>query len=163
MTKPVKRKTATKKPATKKVGAPAFPWTEAIEAEIWKRLGAGESMKSITSDKGMPSTDTVYRRLQVDDAFRDSYTRAREVQADTIFEEILGIADDSAADFEIVDGVPKLNSDAVQRARLRIDARKWVAGKLRPKVYGEKIDATLSNPDGSNITFSTIFETKPPA
>lgn len=28
------------------------------------------------------------------------------------------------------------NSQAVQRARLRIDARKWLACKLVPKVYG---------------------------
>ncbi len=26
----------------------------------------------------------------------------------------------------------------MNRARLRIDTRKWLAGKLKPKVYGEK-------------------------
>ena len=34
---------------------------------------------------------------------------------------------------------------AVQRNKLRIDTRKWLAGKLRPKVYGDK--AEPDNPD----------------
>ena len=29
-------------------------------------------------------------------------------------------------------------------ARLRVDARKWVAAKLKPKVYGDRVEAALS-------------------
>jgi len=48
---------------------------------------------------------------------------------------------------------------AVARSRLRIDARKWLASKLAPKKYGDKIDATLSGPDGGPIkTENTIVE-----
>ena len=28
------------------------------------------------------------------------------------------------------------------RAKLRIDARKWIAAKMKPRVYGEKLDLT---------------------
>lgn len=39
----------------------------------------------------------------------------------------------------------KYNGDAVQRSKLRVDARKWVAAKLKPKKYGDKIDVTSGN------------------
>jgi hypothetical protein len=31
-----------------------------------------------------------------------------------------------------------LNGEHVQRSRLRIESRKWLAAKLKPKKYGEK-------------------------
>ncbi len=34
----------------------------------------------------------------------------------------------------------KLNGEHVQRSRLRIDTRKWLAGKLKPKKYGDRIN-----------------------
>ena len=30
----------------------------------------------------------------------------------------------------------------VQQNRLRVEARKWIASKLKPKKYGEKVDVT---------------------
>lgn len=48
-----------------------------------------------------------------------------------------------------------LNGEHVQRSRLRIDARKWMAGKLRPKVYGEKQQVDHTNSDGSLSSFLT--------
>lgn len=42
--------------------------------------------------------------------------------------------------------------EAVQRSKLRIEARKWMAGKLRPKVYGEKSETTHTlNPGQSFV------------
>jgi hypothetical protein len=38
-------------------------------------------------------------------------------------------------------------------ARLRVDARKWRAGKLAPKVYGEKLD--LSGNVGFTVTIAS--------
>ena len=55
------------------------------------------------------------------------------------------IADDTSKDTGFAGSV------AVARSRLRIDARKWLASKLAPKKYGDKIDATLSGPDGGPI------------
>jgi len=63
------------------------------------------------------------------------------------------IADDTSKDNSFAGSV------AVARSRLRIDARKWLASKLAPKKYGDKIDATLSGPDGGPIqTENTIVE-----
>jgi hypothetical protein len=33
---------------------------------------------------------------------------------------------------------PRPNSDSVQRAKLRVDARKWLMAKAAPKKYGDR-------------------------
>ena len=134
-------------------GAPAFAWTDEIEGEIFTRIGKGESLRDICEDDWLPSQTTIYRRLAADDEFRKRYTHAREVQADTIFDEILQIADDARNDWLERNGEDSAgwttNGEHIQRSKLRIEARKWMAGKLRPKVYGEKLDIDHSSSDGS--------------
>lgn len=141
-----------------KVGAPAFAWTNAIEDELFKRIAEGESLRDICGDAHLPSRETVRKRLIADEAFQGRYARAREAQADAIFDEILTIADDARNDWMERRGDEDAgwvaNGEHIQRSRLRIDARKWMAGKLRPKVYGEKLDVDHSNTDG---TLSALF------
>jgi hypothetical protein len=33
----------------------------------------------------------------------------------------------------------------VQQKRMQVDARKWVASKLKPKVYGDRIDVAVTD------------------
>lgn len=109
---------------------------------ICLRLAEGESLRSICNDDDMPCKATVMRWLRSWPEFRDQYACAREAQADTLFDEVLDIADESSND-TIIDpetGHERTNHEVVARAKLRIDARKWMAGKLRPKVYGDKLD-----------------------
>jgi hypothetical protein len=40
---------------------------------------------------------------------------------------------------------PALINAWVNRQRLRIDARKWSAAKLRPKQWGDKIDVSVTH------------------
>jgi hypothetical protein len=68
---------------------------------------------------------TVLKWLREDVTFQRQYAQAREAQADALVDEMLDIADDRALD-------PK-------DRRVRIDTRKWLAGKLKPKKYGEKL------------------------
>lgn len=124
---------------------------------ICERLVEGESLRSICKDDDMPSVGTVCRWL-ADDAhpgFREQYARAREAQADTIFDEQLDIADDASNDWmERFDKDGQslgwvLNGEHVQRSKLRIDTRKWMAAKLAPKRYGDKV--ALTGEDGGPI------------
>lgn len=72
--------------------------------------------------------------------FPDQYARAKEAQADQMAEDILAIADDVAQDVTIGEnGREVVNNEAIARSRLRVDARKWLASKMAPKKYGEKI------------------------
>lgn len=125
---------------------PSIRYSDEVAERICEALADGRSLASICEDDDMPRQATVFRWLADErySAFRESYVRAREAQADKIFDEILDIADDARNDWMerrredgSVDEV--LNHEHVQRSRLRIDARKWMAGKLRPKVYGDKL------------------------
>lgn len=99
---------------------------------ICSQIAEGRSLRAVLrEDEGMPASSTVFKALTLDKDFAEQYGRAREAQADALFDEILEIADDKTT--------PDTN-----RSRLMVDARKWMAGKLRPKVYGEKMDMNLS-------------------
>ena len=125
----------------------------------------GESLRAICKPDDMPTRSTVFRWLAKADqkdadpdmiAFRDQYARAREEQADAIFDECLQIADDATNDYMESAGEDgavgyKLNGEHIQRSRLRIDTRKWMAGKLRPKKYGDKLEVEQTN---FNVTIS---------
>jgi hypothetical protein len=122
-------------------------YSEELADRICDALSDARSLRSICCDQDMPSQSTVFRWLADDRyaSFRERYARAREAQADAIFDEILDIADDGSNDWierrrddGSVDTV--LDHEHVQRSKLRIEARRWMAGKLRPKVYGDKIE-----------------------
>lgn len=125
---------------------------------ICERIADGESLRAICSDADMPNKATVFRWLANDKSLSDQYARARESQADALFDEILDIADDARNDWMARNGdddsAYSLNGEHVQRTRLRIDARKWMAGKLRPKVYGEKLE--LSGNADAPLTVSIV-------
>lgn len=143
---------------------PSVEYSDEIAGRICAGLADARSLRSICLDEGMPSQTTVFRWLGDERyaAFREQYARAREAQADALFDEMLDIADDGSNDWmqrKREDGSTDevLNHEHVQRSKLRIEARKWMAGKLRPKVYGEKIEhehsgaiaLTVSNEDAA--------------
>ncbi len=127
---------------SKKRGRPSL-YTEALTARICRRLAEGESLRAICADKAMPAISTVMGWLfdGNHDGFSEQYARAREAQAEVRADEIVDIADDASGDFTAdKDGKLVANSEHIQRSRLRVDARKWIAAKLLPKRYGDKLD-----------------------
>ncbi|WP_192878862.1 terminase small subunit protein [Sphingopyxis lindanitolerans] len=131
-----------------------------IMGAICERMIEGDSLRAICAAVDMPSVSTVFRWLSEDTVqaaeLREQYARAREGQADAIFDEILQIADDGRNDY-----VERLRSDGekdtvfdaehVQRSKLRVDARKWVASKLAPKKYGDDIRLRHADAEGASI------------
>ncbi len=128
----------------KKKGRPSL-YTEALAAKICQRLAEGESLRAVCTDKAMPAISTVMGWLfeGSHDEFSERYARAREAQAEVRADEIVDIADDDTNDFTAdKDGNLVANNEHIQRSRLRVDARKWIAAKLLPKRYGDKIQHT---------------------
>lgn len=113
-------------------------YEEQTAQSICERIADGESLRQIAKTEGMPSPWTVMRWLEAEPEFAQQYARARELQADCFFEKIGEIAHDGAKDWIMTKMGPILDSEHVQRSRLRVDALKWQASKLRPKVYGDK-------------------------
>ena len=119
-------------------------FTQETADSICERLADGESLRSICTDEDMPNKATVFRWLAAHDSFRDQYARARETQADTLFDEILNIADTPVEGERVKIGedgkTETTREDMLGHRRLQIDARKWMASKLQPKKYGEKLE-----------------------
>jgi len=113
---------------------------------ICEQLAEGKSLRQICAEDGMPAVGTVFVWLKKYMAFQEQYTRAREVQGHVAAE-------------DAVDGA--LTAYDPQLGRLRYDALKWRASKLVPKVYGDKIQAEHSGPNGGPIASLTITATDP--
>lgn len=81
----------------------------------------------------MPNRLTVIRWCREHEWFRNMYARAKKEQADAYEDAMIRTA--------------RTEKD-VQRARLIVDTMKWTASKLKPRVYGDKIDLTT---DGKEL------------
>jgi hypothetical protein len=110
--------------------------SEAVAAEICRRLSEGESLRAICRNEAMPARQTVADWLTRDSAFFERYTRARLVGLDDMADELLEIADGAGGGEE---GSAARASADVQQAKLRIDTRKWLLSKLAPQRYGDRI------------------------
>ena len=69
------------------------------------------------------------------------YRQAVEDRADRLAEELIDLADTPIP--KGLDG-PTMSA-WVQRLRVQVDVRKWVASKLAPRTYGDKLDVSVTN------------------
>ena len=133
------------------------PKRQKVADFVCKEISLGKSLREISRQHEDVSQTKIYNWLNKYEDFRVQYTRAREDQADSIFDEMLVIADDGLNDtYEDSEGNEKVNQDHIQRSRLRIETRKWMAGKLRPKKYGEKVVQEITGKDGGPIETTDI-------
>lgn len=134
--------------ATRKLGRPS-EYSQQAADELCEYLAQGKSLISYCKLPSTPGFTTVMRWLAEREEFRDQYARAREAQADYYAEEVVEIASTVLPAIKRTESrsgkrkhVEEVHGDAVERSRLMMDARKWYAGKLAPKKYGEKLDVT---------------------
>jgi hypothetical protein len=86
-----------------------------------------------------PNQNTIYEWRHKVAQFGDKYTKAKQNQMDYLVDEILtSTLDDSNDFYEDSEGKKCPHTPHLTRLRLRIDAVKWIACKLAPKVYGDK-------------------------
>lgn len=126
------------------VGRPTT-YSEELAAEICAELALGKSIRKVCSAEHMPAVSTVFLWMRKFPEFSEQYDKAKAECADFYAEEIVDIADDGTNDYmESVNAEGnvigyKINGEHVQRSRLRVDARKWIAAKLKPKKYGDRV------------------------
>jgi len=121
--------------------------TDTVKSKLLERMIEGKSLREICAADDMPSRWAVLRALDGDADFATKYARAREMQADYMDDLILETANAAKSETAAAD-------------RVKIDAYKWRASKLRPKVYGDRIDLTsggerLPAPDETAIAART--------
>lgn len=100
-------------------------YTDEIADEICEGIANGAALHRLCAERDdLPTERTVYNWLASNEVFVQKYARARERQQDRRVDEIIVIADEE---------------DDPNKARVRIDARKWAASKLAPKKYGDRV------------------------
>jgi hypothetical protein len=122
--------------------------------EICDEIANGKTLKEICRDKGMPSSATVFRWMHNNLEFRAAYECAVGAYCDEQCSEMTRIADQSEGDIIAVDkddgtAAVKVNKDAIERSRLRIETRQWIVEHRRfPSTFG-KPKSRRSEEDGS--------------
>lgn len=143
-------------------------YSEELAKTICGRLAAGEPLTRICREEGMPEYGTVMDWLfSKKSGFVEMYEKAREQQAHFMAESIVDISDDGQNDYmERIgpDGQSLgyfINGEHVQRSRLRVDARKWVAAKLLPRRYGERNTTEITGPNDGPIKSEVTVKLDP--
>jgi hypothetical protein len=119
----------------------------------------GKGLATVCRELDFPRV-TFLDWVDKDKDLSDKYERARARAADVIFEEILGLQDEQPERViqlgtEGEGGTSRVDPAWVSWQKNRVDARKWVLAKMVPRKYGDKLEATLQNPDGSAMKSET--------
>jgi hypothetical protein len=128
----------------KKMGRPT-KFSQPLANEICAQLAKGISMRTVCKAEKMPDVSTIFDWIHKYDDFAKQYARAKEESADALFEETIDIADD-ARDV-IIGGEDRSDNARVQVERLRVDTRKWMMSKMKPKKYSDHLDLTTNGKD----------------
>ena len=134
---PAKADKPAAKPAAKTGRASTYSFDRV--APFLELIGEAKSTREAAQAIGV-SKSTIFAWLDRHKEFADLYARAKEAAAETLVDEMLAIVDDSGEDWVEGKNGPVFNPEAVARSRLRFEGRKWLAGKLKPKRYGERVD-----------------------
>lgn len=140
--------------------ARANPVKYAIELcdEIVMRLSAGEPLRAICRDEHMPNWVTVYRWEEEHPELKQRIAHARILGEEAISQECMAIADDATNDWmEKLDKDKQsigwqLNSDHVQRSKLRIETRLKLLAKWNPRKWGDRVDVNHGGQPDNPLT-----------
>jgi len=146
-------------PAKRKIGRPGR-YSPGLAGAICKAIAAGQSVRQACAANGISWT-TVYGWVDKEPEFAKLFAEAQLARTECWAEELLEIADNSAADvleYEGSDGHirPMPNNAAVQRDRLRSENRKWLMGKHHPQKYGNTDRLELTGAGGGPILLAAI-------
>lgn len=112
-----------------------------LAQRICTLLSEGASLRTITRMDGMPSMASVWKWIAEREEFQAMYATAKQESADALVEDMQAIADDPSLD--------------PNDKRIRVDTRKWIASKLKPKRYGDKVQVS-GDEDGAPLLVSWL-------
>lgn len=122
-------------------------YTEALAAEICKRVADGETLSQVCRSEHIPPRTTIMGWILDDrEGFSVRYARAKDMQIEYWADELLDVSDDGTNDYMKRAGADDdensgwvVNGEHIARSRLRVDSRKWLLSKLKPDRYGDKV------------------------
>jgi hypothetical protein len=116
---------------------PKIVWPQVLEA-IANGSALSAAIKRINPS---PSYAWAKQQLRKDPELKRAYQQSIEDRADRLAEEIVQLCDTEMP--EGLDGPGR--SAWVQHLRVKIDSRKFIAAKLKPKTYGERLDLSVTH------------------
>jgi hypothetical protein len=143
----------------KKIGRPSA-YTKEIGDQICTEIStSNKSLRTICKELTISVTAVLgWLSDGKHKEFTSQYARAKEEQADFLAEEIIEIADDSSNDTMTIEGkhgpIELENKEWTSRSKLRVEARKWIASKLKPKKYGDKIEQDVNLKGEISVTLN---------
>lgn len=126
--------------APARIGRPSG-YSQHLAAEICAEIASGLSIRDLTAKDGMPSETTIYCWLAANQPFQEMYARACEQRVEVFAEKIIAIGDEAAAATYVdTEGNTRVDTGAIQAARLRSDNLRWLMAKMAPKKYGDRVE-----------------------
>lgn len=124
--------------------------------EICERISGGRTLNQVCRDDDMPAQSTIRAWRRKNPEFDSLYAQAREDLYEHWAGECIDIADDGTTDYVTKIGrngreYEAVDQEHIQRSRLRVDTRKWLLSKLKPKVYGEHLDVDVAGAIDHNV------------
>jgi len=98
-------------------------WDPELAEELLARIADGRGLREVCAEADMPAACSVTRWLNERPEFAEAYRRAREEQADVLFDLAWRIACEAT-------------EETVRTSKLKIETLKWRVGKLVPRKYG---------------------------
>jgi hypothetical protein len=129
--------------AGKKGQAPRVEFSQALFDAVCARIASGgdeNSLRKICEADGMPDRGTFMGWKDRTEELRAQYDKAYLDRQDTYFDELIDIAD---------------TETDPQRARNRMDARKWAWARMNRKRFGDKLGVD-GGEDGEPVAISVI-------
>jgi hypothetical protein len=122
-------------------GRPILPYDDSLGRQICEAIATSTEplVKILAANPDFPSEYTIRQWRFTYPTFSLMYVDAKRIQADLLAEQIIEISDDASNDYKKdAKGNDVVDYENIQRSRLRVDSRKWLAGKLANKLYGDK-------------------------
>lgn len=126
---------------------------------IFKRMREGESLREICSDDELPDISSIERWLAADPELYAQYTRARESRGDYWADRSIKVVIEPPRLVEDPNhkagaGATRMDSADVAWKRLQADTFKWVAARMHPNQYADKVKQEISGSDGGPLVVS---------
>ncbi len=158
--------------AKRTAGRPPSVFRPELATAIIERVAEGETLSAICKGDGMPTPTTFRRWTLARREVWEAFQAARELKADSLFDEAL----DMARSIKKKPGGPQnVRAHDVAMSHLR-----WAAGKLNPQKYSDRSQISFTVPIQINTTLdlgqgaghteensvydltATVVETPPP-
>ena len=125
-----------------KLGRPVALNPAEVWPEVLSHIASGDALTTALKRlEPAPSYSWAKQQLRENAALQAAYRIAIEDRADALADDIIALADSEPPVH--LDG-PALSA-WVQQLKLRVHAREWTASKLRPRVYGERLDVSVQH------------------